>query len=71
MWVSIVKETAKLFSADCNCTAGYVNEVYFLLTTFFYCNLISMLYMAIWIHPTTSTVLLDCIQTYYNPVGYI
>ena len=21
-WISVVKETAKLFSADCNCTAG-------------------------------------------------
>ena len=58
MWVSIVKEMAKVFSADCNCTAGYVNEVYFLLTTSFYCNLISMLYMAAWTYPATSTGLL-------------
>ena len=21
-WISVVKETAKVFSADCNCTAG-------------------------------------------------
>lgn len=22
IWISVVKETAKVFSADCNCTAG-------------------------------------------------
>ena len=32
-WVAIVKETGKVFSADCNCTAGYVSKVDFLLAS--------------------------------------
>ena len=36
-WVAIVKETGKVFSADCNCTAGYVSKVDFLLASSLIC----------------------------------